>query len=367
MTDAKAAELIANAEFFAQLNEVTPRIGVAKALVALNVLVYGAMVVRGVSWISPTVGDLVTWGGNFGPRTLGGQPWRLLSAAFLHGGALHLAMNMFVLWSSGPVIERIFGRARFAAVYLFAAVFGGIASVALHPLNVSVGASGAVFGLYGAFGAFLLRERGSIPRAVLARLGRVAGSFVVYNIVFGLSLPMIDNAAHVGGLLGGAAAGAWLTRPLILPRPRSALRVWLVVVLSAAAVVVAGRKLPPPPDLQATIAKFGQAEAHGNDAYDALRARLERHALTEADVAAAIERDVLPPWRDARRALTAPRKWTSEQRALIERIDHYAAARERTWELLSRALQTQRPEDLAKMNAALDEAKRLAADVGKKD
>jgi rhomboid protease GluP len=367
MTDAKAAELVANAEFFARLQEATPRIGVVKALVALNVLVYGAMVVGGVSWISPSTGDLVKWGGNFGPRTLGGQPWRILTAAFLHAGAIHIAMNMFVLWSSGPVIERIFGRARFATLYVCAAVTGGLASVMLHPQIVSVGASGAVFGVYGALGAFLLRERGSIPPPVLSRLGRVAGGFVVYNILFGLSLPMIDNAAHVGGLLGGAAAGAWLARPLSVPRPRSAMRVWLVLVLSAAAVVVAARRLPPPPDLQATIAKFGEAEARSNDAYDALRARLERHALTEADVAAAIDRDVLPSWREARRALMAPRKWTPEQRALIERIDRYAAARERTWELLSRALQTQRPEDLAKMTAALEEAKRLAAGVGKKD
>ena len=191
----KAAEARAVAEFQTTLRQVTPRIGVIAAIVAANVAVYLIMIARGVPWMEPTGNDLIAWGANFGPRTLGGQPWRLATNVFLHYGALHIFMNMFALWSAGLMVERIYGSARVAAIYAFAGACASFASVAVHPQVASAGASGAVFGIYGALGAFLLRHRGRVPTLVLKRLGNVAGTFVVYNIIIGLSHPAIDNAA----------------------------------------------------------------------------------------------------------------------------------------------------------------------------
>ena len=266
----KAIEARANVEFMARLHEVTPRIGVVAAIVAVNVAVFVVMTVAGVSATSPTVADLLKWGGNYGPRTLGGQPWRIVTAAFVHAGLLHIAMNMVALWSSGRVIERIFGGWRFAAMYLCAAIAGGVASVGMHPQTVSVGASGAVFGIYGALAAFLLREHGSIPVPVLRRLGRVAATFVIYNIVYGFSQPAIDNAAHVGGLCGGALAGAWLARPLVAGRPAAPARIFAALVIAAGALVGATRALPTTPDLDAALNQFATIETRAIDAYNSL-------------------------------------------------------------------------------------------------
>jgi rhomboid protease GluP len=213
----------------------------------------------------------------------------------------------------------------------------------------------------------LLRERGTIPAPVVSRLGRVAGTFVVYNILFGLSQPMIDNAAHVGGLLGGAAAGAWLARPLVMPRPSSALRLLIALVVAGAAAGVAVAKLPKPPDFEGTLARFDDAQHRVGEAYRQLLARDREKALSDVDFAASLERDVLAPWREARRVLKKPTVWAPKQRELIERVDRYAAAKEHAFDLIGRHIHSQDPADLAAVNAANAESKRLGDEVTKGD
>jgi rhomboid protease GluP len=363
--DPRAAEMLAVAGFQQTLRQVTPRIGVVAAIIVANIGVYLFMVARGVPWMSPTVGDLIAWGANFGPRTLAGQPWRLATNVFLHYGALHLFMNMLALWSAGPMVERIFGPARVAAIYAFAAVCASFASIAVHPQVVSAGASGAVFGIYGALGAFLLRHRGTVPALVLKRLGNVAGGFIVYNVIFGLAHPAIDNAAHLGGLAGGALAGAWLARPLEGPRPRAPGPVALLLALCAALVVLAPRVLQAPPDLMATLQQFGAAEAHVLDEYNALVEHARKNELTDAEFADRVERKILPQWRAAQKDLLAPRPWAKSERELLERFDRYIDARERSLELLVTALRTKKPEDLEAMKRAQADVKRFADEVSK--
>ncbi len=230
-TEAAPPERIV-AEFHGVLRAVTPRVWLAPSLVVANVAVFGLMVVRGVSPFTPRAEDLVSWGANFGPATLSGEPWRLFVNSFLHFGALHLAMNMVVLWDAGRLAERIFGQARFAAIYLTAAACGSAMSLVVHPQVVSAGASGAVFGVYGAIAGFLLRERGAILPPALSRLKRVALGFIGYNLVFGFITPNVDAAAHVGGLFAGALAGAFLSRRLVAGRKGG---VGKVVIVAAAA------------------------------------------------------------------------------------------------------------------------------------
>jgi membrane associated rhomboid family serine protease len=364
-SDPRSAEMRAVAEFQASLRTVTPRIGVIYALIVANVAVYLFMVGRGVPWMSPAGGDLMPWGANFGPRTLGGQPWRLATNVFLHFGALHLFMNMFALWGAGPLVERIFGPVRTAAVYAFAGACASFASVAVHPQVVSAGASGAVFGIYGALGAFLLRHRGTVPSLVLRRLGNVAGTFIVYNVIFGLSHPAIDNAAHLGGLAGGALAGALLARPLTGPRTRAPAAVAAVFVLSALIVLVAPRALKAPPDLMATLQRFDAAQTRVLGEYDALVARARAQELPDATFADDIERKILPEWREARRDLVAPRSWGKNERELLDRFDRYVVARERSLELLVTALRSQNPADLEAMKRAQEEVKRLVDQLNK--
>ncbi|RUL86484.1 rhomboid family intramembrane serine protease [Tautonia sociabilis] len=199
--------------FQADVMTATPMVVVTYLIVASCVLVFLAMALAGVSPINPTVPDLIAWGGNVGVAVaFDGEAWRLLSSVFLHGGLIHLALNMYVLYRAGPLLERLYGNLGFALLYLAAGLGGALASAWWHPLAVSVGASGAIFGLFGGLGAFLLSHRASIPAAVLKRVRGGVIALVLYNTLFGLVIPGIDNAAHLGGLVSGFVAGLFLRR-----------------------------------------------------------------------------------------------------------------------------------------------------------
>jgi membrane associated rhomboid family serine protease len=263
------------------------------------VLVFAAMVATGVSALNPTADAVLDWGANYGPRTLGGEPWRLVANVFVHFGIIHLAANMFALWSAGAVIERLFGPLAFAAIYFAAGLTGSIISLAAHPTVVSAGASGAVFGVYGALAAFVLCRRGAIPKVVISRLGGVAGSFIAYNLSFGAAHAGIDNAAHLGGLIGGFAAGIFLIRPLILDRPSESRRPALI---AAAAVVLAGvvvLVMPRPVDFRTIFKDFAASEHVILDAYNATTRSYDAQEIDGLRAAIQIEQTVLPPWRAA--------------------------------------------------------------------
>ncbi len=139
-------------------------------------------------------------------RILAGEAWRLFTASLLHGGPAHLAFNSLALLSVGPPVERLYGRARFAAIFFLGGAAGYAASVALVPAP-SVGASAGIFALLGALLAFAIRwgrRLGSEGRRLMIREIAVV---VGLNLALGLTAGFIDIAAHVGGLAGGFALG----------------------------------------------------------------------------------------------------------------------------------------------------------------
>ncbi|MCB0065165.1 MAG: rhomboid family intramembrane serine protease [Caldilineaceae bacterium] len=132
-----------------------------------------------------------------------GQVWRLFNAMFIHIGLIHLLFNLYALYILGPLVEGFFGHRRFLLIYLIGGLWGSVASYAFSQ-SLSAGASGAIFGLAGATTVYFLRYRenfGARGRAIVQNMLVVIG----INIVFGLSMPGIDNWGHMGGLLGGAA------------------------------------------------------------------------------------------------------------------------------------------------------------------
>jgi rhomboid protease GluP len=172
------------AEFGAQLHAITPSVLITPILVGFNVLVFVAMLIGGVHIFEPTIASLLQWGADYGPSTVTeGQWWRLVSSMFLHLGLMHLAFNMFVLWQAGQFIERLLGHASFLIVYMVSGLAGAMVSLAWHPYVVSAGASGAIFGLYGALLGYLALQRAAIPAEVLAPLAKSAILFVGYNLV----------------------------------------------------------------------------------------------------------------------------------------------------------------------------------------
>jgi rhomboid protease GluP len=352
--------------FAASLFAVTPRLRVVPALVAVNAAIFAVMLALGSNAMAPVGDPLLEWGSNFGPRTLGGQPWRLLTNAFLHFGAVHLAMNMLALWDAGRLVERIYGHGRFLALYLAAALGGSVASVATHPQVTSVGASGAVFGVYGALAVFVLRQRGSIPAEVVSRLARVAVFFVGYNTLYSFRNPSIDVAAHLGGLAAGAVAGLLLVRPLVPGREERAGPPLIAVALAVALAGLAVRALPTPPDLQAVVQRFAADEKRLLAELEAVRSGAAAAHATNQAFADALQSRVIGPWREARLRLSAPAPWLPKQRELLDLLGRYAQAREAAWTALAAASRRNdeallkefkaREEEAA---AAIEELKRL--------
>jgi membrane associated rhomboid family serine protease len=135
--------------------------------------------------------------------TESGQYYRLLSCVFLHGDFMHLTLNMVALFGLGRLCEATYGKARFLALVVFSGICGSLLSLG-GGVGLSVGASGAIFGLLGAGVVFGFRYRKSLPGPLKAIFGRGLLPWVLLNIVIGLNVDKIDNLGHMGGLAGGA-------------------------------------------------------------------------------------------------------------------------------------------------------------------
>jgi membrane associated rhomboid family serine protease len=186
------------------------------SLLTLNIGIYLLMSLTASGRVSDVAhaSQLMRWGSNAGPLTLGGQWWRLVTSMFLHGGLLHILFNMLALWQVGRLVERMFGSARFVGLYMIAGVSGSVASVLWNPHVNSVGASGAIFGVIGGLLAFVGRRDSGVPATIVKDLRGSLSSFLLWNLGAGLVYPHTDNAAHIGGMAGGYLAGHLLARSL---------------------------------------------------------------------------------------------------------------------------------------------------------
>jgi rhomboid protease GluP len=176
------------------------------------VAVFLAMAAAKGSLDDPTSQELIHWGANAGPLTLGGDWWRLFTCLFVHIGIIHIAFNMWCLWDLGRLCESLYGHWTFGAVYLISGMGASFASILWRPEGVSAGASGAIFGLAGALIAGFYLGEFSMPRAVVMGSLRSVVIFVGYNLVFGAMSGFTDNAAHVGGLITGLVLGALIAK-----------------------------------------------------------------------------------------------------------------------------------------------------------
>ena len=199
-------------------------------LIAVNVLLFVGATAGGSSLGAGTGGavarDLALWGPAVGAQ---GEYWRLVTSGFMHAGLLHLAFNMYALYWLGSMLEPALGRARFIALYFAALLCGSLGVLLLSPGAVTVGASGAVFGLMGAAFVFQ-RLRGVDPMA--SGLGPV----ILLNLAFTFFIPGISIGGHLGGLVGGAAVAYAMERLSRRGRGRVALPVLACTVVAIAAV-----------------------------------------------------------------------------------------------------------------------------------
>jgi rhomboid protease GluP len=173
-------------------------------LIGANVLVWLAHILLGVDPMDPRPIDLLHLGGSLFEATKQ-QPWRLLTSTFMHAGLAHLAWNMIALLQLGTLAQRFYGTPGFLLVYFGSGLGGAIASLQFGAkVAVSVGASGAIFGLMGALIASALTKRQTLGAEAAKGLLAMGAVYVVFNLFIGFTKPGIDNAAHIGGLISGA-------------------------------------------------------------------------------------------------------------------------------------------------------------------
>ena len=217
---------------------------VTYGLIAANLAMFAFELSQGAGGSGPSPVEMIALGGDFGPLTRGGESWRLVTAMFLHFGVIHLGMNMVCLYQI-RFVERMLGRAEYLALYFAAGLVGGLASLATHPLAVSAGASGAVFGMFGAFTAVMVVRRKQIDPGAWQRTMRSLGTFFAINLVFGLAQSGIDVTAHVGGLAVGFV-GAFLLAKTATPTAKPLLRALVVAGVGAGIAFGGLHALPAP-------------------------------------------------------------------------------------------------------------------------
>lgn len=206
-------------------------------LTGINVAVFIGMVLTGGAIMGFNSADLIRWGGNASPLTLSGQYWRLVTTGFVHGNLLHIAFNMWCLWSLGQLSEKLFGSWITAAVYVLTGVGGAMLSSFWNPTRIEIGASGAIFGIAGAILSGIKFGNVSISswqkRSITSSLIFFAG----FNLFIGLA-PGIDNMCHLGGFISGLIFGVPLATANASGKKSFE---WLTIVLAALALVGVGK------------------------------------------------------------------------------------------------------------------------------
>ena len=368
--DAPALAAEEEAAFRRLLHEQTPRVYGTPVLVAANVAVFAAMVLLGhASVMNPTAESLVRTGANFGPKTVNGEWWRLLSSMFLHVGIVHLLFNMWVLGQAGPLVERLFGNTAFLVLYVLSGLAGSLASVALNPLVVSAGASGAIFGVYGAFLGYLAVRRHALPVKIAKALGGSAVFFVGYNLFYGITQKGIDLAAHGGGFAAGLVCGLFLSRDLVSRGVGSrATRTLLVGAAGAAAVFVWAFALNGSvADVAGAIERFTPVESHAIDTFNGMIDRYKSERITGAEAAKIVEREVLPPWRASRERFAALDHVPTAQRKLVSQMLSYMKLRQEAWELFAAGARESDAGKIRQGNERGRQAESVIQEMGKKD
>ena len=340
------------------------------ALIALNVVVFAVTLALGASAWQPSPEQMIDFGGNVAGLTLGDEPWRLCTAMFLHYGVLHVAMNMLGLWSGGFLAERMYGRAGYAALYLLSGLGGGLTTMWHKHDVVAAGASGAIFGVFGAIGAYLLVHRERLDPTALRKQVKGLLFFMGFNLLYGLSEPTIDMSAHLGGLVAGFVVGLALE----WRGPRSLARVAVVTVLGLAALAAAiatrsAPAMPPapaPPVMIDAYREYDRIQAWTTDRYNATIDEGRAGTATDAEVIDRLEHELLPPWRALKTRLASlpppPARLREVHGALLAyvdgRIEAWTAlvelARERSTDAeATKALQARADELRAALDAAL--------------
>jgi len=316
----------------------------------------------------------LAWGANFGPATQDGEWWRLCTAMFLHFGIIHLALNVWALWDGGQLVERMYGHARFAVIYLASGLSGNLLSLVVHKgLTISGGASGAIFGVYGALLVFLWRERRNLHPQEFRWFFWGAAAFAAASLMLGFLITGIDNAAHIGGLVSGLLAGVIFARPLKGAQQRipDLARALAGGILTLSAVILV-RGIPAPAYLwseellaREEIGQFLREDAAITQAWQEILNESKRGRVSFEELAGRIDTAVSDPYEESFEHLShvLPNP-AMPSGAALEMLRHYAELRRDASRALAEGLRTHNPGQIRK---ALEKAQQSSREMARPD
>ncbi|MBS1841067.1 MAG: rhomboid family intramembrane serine protease [Acidobacteria bacterium] len=348
----------------ASQQRVSTSSNVTLALIVLNTLVFLVMTLKGVSFLFPSAESVLPWGADYGPLTLSGQWWRMFTSLFVHFGFIHILFNMIVLFNIGPFIESLAGRVSYLILYFVSGIGGGVASLIIHPTAVSAGASGAIFGLYGALLGFLLRHRKTIAPKALKSLSKGALLFVGVNFIFGMSVPAIGVAAHMGGLAAGFLVALFLVQRTPEENSRFTWRGAVAIAIGIAMTVGALRVIPAPSDTLREFSRLDEVEKKAIDLYNDSEKKWKAHQISDSQFADIVEQQILPKWSAEREAIANLRHLPRAQAKLTVSLLKYMDIRRDAWNLLVEGLRTNNADKIKQSFDRNSEADRLAKTIG---
>ena len=342
----------------------------ATALVLINVLAFLVFFINSRSWLGVQPQLLTIWGSNFGPLTVGGQWWRLLSSLFLHLSPLHLVLNMWVLWNVGRLAERLFGHSVFLLLYFFTGIVAGLATVVWDPALNVVGSSGAIFGLLGAVLASVIRPSHRTPTRFVWSHWLSLLLFTLFNLASGFMQFGIANAAHVGGLASGALLGAFIAFPrrgdlerrYRLGQVAAAVGAAVTVLLLALALTPGiGTPMAPAQHYLKSRQWFILGEADNLREWQSLLVQAQNGRISDDDLAQAFETKILPFWKSASERTVPGMSLPKDELAFAQDVNAYAITRRDWAKALVDAVRSRSSNSASSMQYYLQKTNQFAA------
>ena len=331
-------------------------------LIAINLLVYAVMVLRGANYIHPAVKDIINWGGNVAFNVTGGDWWRLVTALFVHIGIFSLLVNMWGLYFIGLVVEPLLGKVKFLIAYLCAGVVAGLVSILWVQEGVTAGASGAVLGMYGVLLAFATTAY--INKKFPAVWAVCTTAYIILIILLGLR-GASDAAADMGGFVAGIGIGYlfyFLHFKKNLARAGGVRISVEIMLLTALLVFFYIRKNAKDDSLQfeKEVMKLNQIELRAMTQMQQLQSK------TNTEAAQVLKDSALPQWRHFQEEImkTDVYRLDDQFKHKRELLSKYAELRVRQTELIYKSINEETEKYSSEINEVSDNIDKIIDQLG---
>jgi membrane associated rhomboid family serine protease len=330
------------------------------ALAVVSTVVFLCMLVAPGALSDPET--LVRWGGSFGPRTTQGEWWRLLTATFAHTSFLHFLVNVAALVQIGIIMERLFGRIAFVSVYLAAGLMTSIVNLAMHPIAVSAGGSGSVFGILGLLLIWLVagtafRSTLAIPLKTVLTVCPAVALFILYSMAAGF-----DGLPELAGLAVGVVSGLVLAKDV---EARTPPLMRIAATMGAVALIAVPSAVPLRglTDVRPELQKVAAIEQRTASIYDRAVGRFTKGEIQVKELAELIDGTILPELRTARARLGQLKGVPREHEPMVAGAREYFTLREKGWRVRADALRKINRATLRQADEIADEALRALAEM----